>query len=47
MSALFLVAFSTFLRKSNLEPDIGHSISPKVPLRSDLGPVYMEVGDPR
>ena len=36
MWALFLVAFFTFLRKSNLVPDAPNCISSKVPLRSDL-----------
>ena len=36
MWALFLVAFFTFLRKSNLVPDAANRISPKVPLRADL-----------
>ena len=36
MGALFLVAFFTFLQKSNLVPDAANRISPKVPLRADL-----------
>lgn len=36
MWALFLVAFFTFLCKSNLVPDIPNRISSKVLLRSDL-----------
>ena len=36
MWALFLVAFFTFLRKSNLVPDVANRISSKVPLRADL-----------
>ena len=36
MWALFLVAFFTFLRKSNLVPDVANRISSKVPLRVDL-----------
>ena len=36
MWALFLVAFFTFLRKSNLVPDVADRISTKVPLRADL-----------
>jgi hypothetical protein len=36
MLALFLVAFFSFLRKSNLVPDSIQVISPKVPSRSDL-----------
>ena len=34
--ALFLVAFFSFLRKSNLVVQSDHVISPKVPRRSDL-----------
>ena len=36
MWALFLVAFFTFLRKSNLVPDVASRISSKVPLRAHL-----------
>ena len=36
MWAWFLVAFFTFLRKSNLVPDVADRISTKVPLRADL-----------
>ncbi|XP_073248534.1 uncharacterized protein [Porites lutea] len=36
MWALFLVAFFTFLRKSNLVSDVADRISTKVPLRPDL-----------
>ena len=36
MWALFLVAFFTLLRKSNLVPDVADRISTKVPLRADL-----------
>ena len=36
MWALFLVAFFTFLRKSNLVPDVANRISSKVPLQADL-----------
>ena len=36
MWALSLVAFFTFLQKSNLVPDVANRISSKVPLRADL-----------
>ena len=36
MWAWFLVALFTFLRKSNLVPDVADRISTKVPLRADL-----------
>ena len=36
MWAWFLVTFFTFLRKSNLVPDVADRISTKVPLRADL-----------
>ena len=36
MWALFLIALFTFLRKSNLVPDVANRISSKVPLRADL-----------